>query len=143
MSNEVSTESFHVETLAVSRGKGSNAMTKVDQASKNGAFMGVLIDQKVGRKAIIDQLVQQDWERFAAYVADGLYRSPMATIVAISQRPFTFTETNGLTPRADWNRLRAELQGHDSKSARKALIVWDKVQAMADEVRRIRQASKA
>lgn len=139
--SQVSTELFTVNTLAVSRGKGSNAISKARLAHSQGAFMGLLIGEKVQRKAIIDDLVGQDEIAIAQYVADSKYARPMATIVAISQRPFTYTATNGDVPRSDWKRLRAELEGHDSKAAAKALRVYDRVQTAADAIRAERAAS--
>jgi hypothetical protein len=144
MSNtQLSTETFSINTLAVSRGKGSDALTKARLAHKQGAYMGLLIGEKVQRKAIIDDMVNTDENAMATAIADAKYARPMATIVAISQRPFTYSETNGDVPRADWKRLNAELKAHDSKAAAKALAVFNRVQATADLIRTQREASKA
>ena len=141
--SQVSTEVFTVNTLAVSRGKGSNALTKARLAHAQGAHMGLLIGEGVQRKAIIDDMVMGDERAVVQAVADCKYARPMATIVAISQRPFTYTATNGDVPRSDWKRLRAELASHDSKAAAKALAVFDRIQAAADLLRVQREAAKA
>lgn len=120
--------------LAVSRGKGANAHTKMVLAVNQGAYVGALVGASVGRKAHIDALVSRDQSAMAHAVAGAQYARPMATIVAISARPFTFSETAGGIPRADWLRLREELK-HDSKACAKARAVFDAVQAHADTLR--------
>lgn len=142
MNNAIQTEVFTVNTLAVSRGKGSNAITKAALAATQGAYMGLLVGEKVHRKAIIDSMVVNGNDAAVNDVANGKYARPMATIVAISQRPFTYTATNGDVPRADWKRLRAELAAHDSKACAKALAVYDRVQAAADVIFEQRKAER-
>jgi hypothetical protein len=131
----LSTDVFTVNTLAVARGKGTNAITKARLAHTQGAYMGLLIQEKVQRKAILDDMGATDEESMAHAIADAKYARPMATIVAISQRPFTYTATNGDVPRSDWMRLNAELSAHDSKAAVKAVGVLKRVQARADAIR--------
>lgn len=143
MSNQIiAPESFSCTTLAVLRGKGATAALKVRQALQNEAYLGVMLSEGVARKAIIEKLTEADVAAMYRDVANAAYTRPMATLVAISERPFTYSRVDGIVPRSDWMRLGEELKVATSKRAAKARELWVSVQAEADRIFAERKANQ-
>ena len=126
---------FALVALTAIGGKGVKAHEKAAHALTQGASAGVLIGAGKFRKPLIDAGIARDTSAMIAGVAHGQYAAAMATLVAISGKPFTYSSEGSSIPRADWKRLGAELASHTAKASVKALALHALWSAEADALR--------
>lgn len=138
----VAPESFSCTTLAVMKGKGVTAAKRVQLALQNESYIGVLLHEGIARKAIIEKISEADIAKCQQAVIGGQYARPMATLVAMAEKAFTYTRTNGDVPRSDWMRQGEELKAMTSARGKKAYATWSRLQAESDRVFLERKAAR-
>ena len=107
--NAVSNVTF--TALTTVSGKGVTMADKVKQHISNGADIGALVAQGVGRKSIIDSIGAEGMGKTIHQLAHGNIRSAAALVVAKSGKAVSILEENGKAPYSEWLRIGATLQG--------------------------------
>ena len=107
--NAVSNVTF--TALTTVSGKGVTMADKVKQHISNGADIGALVAQGVGRKSIIDSIGAEGMGKTIHQLAHGNIRSAAALVVANSGKAVSILEENGKAPYSEWLRIGATLQG--------------------------------
>jgi hypothetical protein len=108
--NAVSTNVTFTALTTVS-GKGVTMAQKVQQHVANGADIGALVAQGVGRKSIIDSIGAEGMSKTIHQLAHGNIRSAAALVVAKSGKAVSILEENGKAPYSEWLRIGATLKG--------------------------------
>ena len=97
--------------LTIVSGKGVTMADKVKAHVSNGADIGALVAQGVGRKAIIDSIGAEGMAKTVHQLAHGNIRSAAALVVAKSGKAVSIMEVDGKAPYSEWLRIGATLQG--------------------------------
>jgi hypothetical protein len=128
--------------LSVVTGKGTTMAERVKQHVSNGADIGALVAQGVGRKAIIDSIGAEGMSKTVHQLAHGNIRSAAALVVAKSGKAVSILEENGKAPYSEWLRIGATLQGMTQKTkagkptlAAKALALHSSLTEQANIIR--------
>ena len=97
--------------LSTVTGKGVTMADKVKQHVSNGADLGALVAQGVGRKAIIDSIGTEGMAKTIHQLAHGNIRPASALVVAKSGKAVSIMEVDGKAPYNEWLRIGATLKG--------------------------------
>ena len=97
--------------LSTITGKGTTMADKVKQHVNNGADIGALVAQGVGRKAIIESIGADGMSKTIHQLAHGNIRPAAALIVAKSGKAVSILEEDGKAPYSEWLRIGATLKG--------------------------------
>jgi hypothetical protein len=111
MSNSQISTNVTFTALSTVSGKGVTMADKVKQHVANGADIGALVAQGVGRKSIIDSIGAEGMGKTIHQLAHGNIRSAAALVVAKSGKAVSILEENGKAPYSEWLRIGATLQG--------------------------------
>ena len=111
MSNSQISTNVTFTALTTVSGKGVTMADKVKQHVSNGADIGALVAQGVGRKSIIDSIGAEGMGKTIHQLAHGNIRSAAALVVAKSGKAVSILEENGKAPYSEWLRIGATLQG--------------------------------
>ena len=111
MSNSQISTNVTFQALSIVSGKGVTMADKVKAHVTNGADIGALVAQGVGRKAIIDSIGAEGMAKTVHELAHGNIRPASALVVAKSGKAVSIMEIDGKAPYSEWLRIRATLQG--------------------------------
>lgn len=139
--NEVVTFS----AIALVKGKGVTAAAKVAQHVQNGADMGALLANGIGRAAIVKALSDDGTEKTVHALSVGNIRPAAALVAAKSGHAVSLMEVNGKAPYSEWLRMGATLKGMAQAtksgkptSAAKGLALWQSLTSAAAAKREAR-----
>jgi hypothetical protein len=111
MTNSTISTNVTFQALTTVTGKGVTMADKVKAHISNGAEIGALLAQGVGRKAIIDAQGADGMAKTVHQLAHGNIRSAAALVVAKSGKAVSIMEIDGKAPYSEWLRIGATLQG--------------------------------
>jgi hypothetical protein len=111
MSNSQLSTNVTFTALTTVTGKGVTMAQKVQQHVNNGADIGALVAQGVGRKAILESIGSEGMGKTIHQLAHGNIRPAAALVVAKSGKAVSILEENGKAPYSEWLRIGATLQG--------------------------------
>jgi hypothetical protein len=111
MSNSTVSTNVTFQALTLASGKGVTMAQKVQAHVNNGAEIGALLAQGVGRKAIIDAQGADGMSKTLHQLAHGNIRSAAALVVAKSGKSVSIMEIDGKAPYSEWLRIGATLKG--------------------------------
>jgi len=133
-------------SLAVLKGKGVTATEKAEQHVKNGAEMGALLAQSIGRKAIINAISDAGMAKTIHALSVGNIRPAAALVTAKSGKAVSIMEENGKAPYSEWLRMGATLNAAKKHTnagkptaTYKAYILWCDLTDKAAELRAKRE----
>ena len=128
-------------------GKGVTAGQRLTGAVKNGADVGALIDAGKYRKAAINALALEGFNRTAHALSVGNIRPVCALLVEVSGKAVSFMEIDGKAPYSEFLRMGASLAALPQVSktgkptaASKALTLYTEYKKCADTFRAQREA---
>jgi hypothetical protein len=135
--------------LTTIKGKGVTSAQKVQAHINNGAHIGALIGAGIGRKASIDEIVNDGMQKTAHALSAGNIRPAAALVVAKSGQSVSLMEVDGKAPYSEWLRMGATLKAcaQTTKSgkptpAAKALALHVQLSEMAATIRANREANQ-
>ncbi len=111
MSNSQISTNVTFTALATVSGKGTTMANKVKQHVANGADIGALVAQGVGRKAILESIGSEGMAKTVHQLAHGNIRAAAALVVAKSGKAVSIMEVDGKAPYSEWLRIGATLKG--------------------------------
>ena len=97
--------------LATVSGKGVTMAQKVKAHISNGADIGALVAQGVGRKVILESIGSEGMAKTVHELAHGNIRPASALVVAKSGKAVSIMEVDGKAPYNEWLRIGATLKG--------------------------------
>jgi len=95
--------------LSIVSGKGTTMADKVKAHISNGADVGALVAQGVGRRAILESLGAEGMAKTVHQLAHGNIRAAAALIVAKSGKAVSIMEVDGKAPYSEFLRMGATL----------------------------------